>query len=141
MKNIMLKIIGTQVTADLEEEQLELITEGKLYEKGEALYLIYEESTLSGMPGCRTRLKMKDNTIKMKRVGESIGIDTEIEFEKGKRYTGYYDTPYGAVEIEVLTNSIQNSLNADGTGFLDIDYHISLKGLVEGRNKLNIELM
>ena len=63
MKNIMMKIIGTQVTADLEEDQLEFITEGKLYEKGDALYLIYDESEISGMPGCRTRLKLKNGTI------------------------------------------------------------------------------
>lgn len=141
MKNIMMKIIGTQVTADLEEDQLEFITEGKLYEKGDALYLIYDESEISGMPGCRTRLKLKNGTIKMKRVGENVGIDTEIEFEKGKRYTGYYDTPFGAIEMEVLTNHVENSVTTEGKGMLDIDYHISLKGLAEGRNKLNIELM
>ena len=141
MREIMMKIIGTQVTADLEEDQMEFVTEGKLYEKGEALYLIYDESEISGMPGCRTRLKLKDGNIKMKRVGKNVGIDTEIEFEKGKRYTGYYDTPYGTIEMEVLTNHIENNLRSDGTGSLDIDYHISLKDLLEGRNKLNIELM
>ena len=141
MREIMMKIIGTQVTADLEEDQMEFVTEGKLYEKGEALYLIYDESEISGMPGCRTRLKLKDGNIKMKRVGKNVGIDTEIEFEKGKRYTGYYDTPYGTIEMEVLTNHIENNLRSDGTGSLDIDYHISLKGLLEGTNKINIELM
>ncbi len=43
--------------------------------------------------------------------------------------------------MEVLTNHVENSVTAEGTGQLDIDYHISLKGLAEGRNKLNIELM
>ncbi|MCB6994635.1 DUF1934 domain-containing protein [bacterium 210820-DFI.6.37] len=141
MKNIMMKIIGTQVTADLEEDQMEFITEGKLYQKGDALYLIYDETEISGMPGCRTRLKLKNGTVKMKRIGENVGIDTEIEFEQGKRYNGYYDTPFGAIEMEVLTNHIENSLTPEGTGTVDIDYHISLKGLVEGRNRLNIQLM
>lgn len=142
MKEIMMKIIGTQVNDDMEDDQLELITEGKLYEKGEAMYLIYDETELSGMPGCKTRLKlMKDGAVKMRRVGKSIGIDTEIEFAQGKRYNGYYGTPYGPVEIEVLTNHLENKVRPDGTGSLDIDYSISLKGLTEGRNKLNIQLM
>lgn len=141
MKDIMMKIIGTQLNADMEEDQMEFITEGKLYQRGDSLYLLYDESEISGMPGCKTRLKLKDGTIKMKRIGEDVGIDTEIEFEKGKRYTGYYDTPFGAIEMEVLTNHIENSLTPEGTGVLDIDYHISLKGLAEGRNKLNIQLM
>lgn len=142
MKDIMMRIIGTQFGENQEEEdQMEFITEGKLYEKGEAIYLLYDETEISGMPGCKTRLKLKDGVIKMKRVGKSIGIDTEIQFEKGKRYTGYYDTPYGAIQMEVLTNHIENTLSPDGTGTLDIDYDISLKGLLEGRNRLNIQLM
>ncbi|MCI8645593.1 MAG: DUF1934 domain-containing protein [Firmicutes bacterium] len=141
MKEVMMRIIGTQVNANAEEEQLELITEGKLYEKGEAMYLIYDETELSGMPGCKTRLKLKDGTVKMRRVGKSVGIDTEIEFEQGKRYNGYYGTPYGAVELEVLTNRLENGIRPDGTGSLDIDYSVSLKGLTEGRNRLNIQFM
>ena len=141
MKEIMMKIIGTQMNADMEEDKMEFITEGKLYQKGDSMYLLYDESEISGMPGCKTRLKLKGGTIKMKRIGEKVGIDTEIEFEKGKRYTGYYDTPFGAIEMEVLTDHIENNLTPEGKGTLDIDYHISLKGLAEGRNKLNIQLM
>lgn len=141
MKEIMMKIVGTQVNSEDEKDQMEFVTEGKLYEKGEALYLLYDESELSGMPGCSTRLKVKKDTIKMKRIGRAIGMDTEIEFEKGKRYTGFYDTPYGAIEMEVLTNDLKTTLTPEGTGFIAIDYHISLKGLVEGRNKLNIKLI
>jgi uncharacterized beta-barrel protein YwiB (DUF1934 family) len=93
------------------------------------------------MPGCKTKLEFREGRIKMSRLGEGIGADTEIEFSKGKRYTGYYDTPFGAIEMEVLTNDIENNLSIDGTGSVNIDYHISLKGLSEGRNRLNIEVM
>lgn len=77
----------------------------------------------------------------MKRFGRGAGTGTEIRFRKGKRYTGYYDTPYGPIELEVLTNKLENTLSEQGDGQIDIDYSISLKGLMEGRNKLNITLM
>lgn len=141
MKDIMLKIVGTQVSVDFEEDRMEFITEGKLFTQDGALCLLYEESEFSGMPGCKTMLKLEKDTIKMQRIGDEIGLDTEIEFEKGKRYTGYYDTPYGAVQMEVLTNSLKSDLTKEGSGSIDIDYNISLKGLAEGRNKLNIQLM
>ena len=64
-----------------------------------------------------------------------------IRFERGKRYSGLYDTPFGAIEMEVLTNKLENNLTEEGGGNLDIDYSISLKGLIEGRNQLNITLM
>ncbi|MEG0829539.1 MAG: DUF1934 domain-containing protein [Anaerovoracaceae bacterium] len=141
MGEIMLKIIGTQVTANMEEERVEFVTEGSLYEKEEALYLVYQESELSGMDGCKTRLKLMNDVIRMNRVGDNVGMDTEMVFETGKRYNGHYDTPFGTIQMEVLTNSVENKLTADGKGFIDIDYNISLKGLVEGRNKLNIQVM
>lgn len=142
MKDIMLKIIGKQINMDNEEDVLEFMTEGKFHEKDGALYLMYKESELSGMDGCTTSLKIKDGTIRMRRFGEKIPMDTVIEFEKGRRFEGYYDTPFGAVELEVLTNDIVNNLAYDqAKGTLNIDYHISLRGLTEGRSKLDIEII
>ncbi|MEA4986973.1 MAG: DUF1934 domain-containing protein [Anaerovorax sp.] len=142
MKDIMLKIIGKQITSEQEENVLEFITEGKFYEKGDSLYLVYKESEVSGMEGCTTSLKIKGDTVKMRRYGDAVPLDTVIEFEKGKRFEGYYDTPFGAVEMEVLTNEIENQLQGDiGKGTLKIDYHISLRGLTEGRSKLDIEII
>lgn len=139
MKDIMLKIVGKQVFEDEEADQIEFVTEGKLYERGNSLYLIYDESEFSGMPGCKTSLKVAGDTLRMSRVGGESGGNTAIEFEKGKRYTSYYDTPYGAVEMEVLTNFVRNNLKSDG-GTVHIDYNVSLKGLAEGRSKLDIEV-
>ncbi|MDO4485912.1 MAG: DUF1934 domain-containing protein [Bacillota bacterium] len=141
MKEIMVRIRGNQITKEAGEDSMEFVTEAKLYERGGALYLIYEESEVSGIPGCRTRLKLKGDQVQMKRIGSGAGIGSEIRFEKGKRYNGFYDTPFGAIEMEVLTNKLENTLSAEGDGQLDIDYSISLKGLLEGRNRLNITMM
>lgn len=142
MKDIMLKIIGKQVTADSEEAQLEFVTEGKYYVKGDSVYLLYDESEFSGMEGCTTSLKITGDIIKMNRYGQSISFDTEIEFEKGKRFKGYYDTPYGSIEMEVLTNDVVNKIEkTEGRGSVNIDYHISLRGLSEGRSILDIEII
>ena len=132
MKDIMLKIIGKQYnTEDKSEEQLEFITEGKLFEKGESTYLMYDESEFSGFPGCKTTLKLTGDCIKMRRIGEQVGYGTEIVFEKGKRFSGRYETPYGIMDMEVLTNDVINSLSKDGIGSIKIDYHVSLSGVAE----------
>ncbi len=144
MKDIMLKIVGKQIIGDFreEEDQLELVTEGKYYEKDGTVFLSYDESGFSGMEGCTTSLAITGDEILMKRCGEAVPLDTEIRFEKGKRFTGYYGTPYGAVEMEVLTNNVVNNISREeAKGSLDIDYHISLRGLSEGRSRLNIEII
>jgi uncharacterized beta-barrel protein YwiB (DUF1934 family) len=143
MKDIMLKIVGKQLYGFSDEEnQLEFVTEGKFYEKEDSVYLLYDESKVSGMEGCTTRLKITGDKVQMQRKGDLVPLDTEIEFEKGKRFTGYYNTVFGAVEMEVLTNDVVNKIDkAEGKGTLDIDYHISLRGLSEGRSRLAIEVL
>lgn len=137
MKNIMLKIIGKQKNKD-EEEVIEFVTEGKYYKKGDTTYLVYKETELIGIEGSTTTLKITDDHIKMKRFGTS---DSEIEFQKGKKFNSYYNTPYGNIAMEILTKNIQNQLKDDLTGSLDIEYDISMQGLMEGSNKLNIQIM
>lgn len=140
MKDIMLKITGRQFSGDSSEDQMEFITEGKLYEKGDSTYLIYDESEFSGFPGCKTTLKLTGDCIRMKRIGSEVGFGMEFIFEKGKRFNSKYHTPYGNLDMEVLTNDVVNNLSKEGIGDIDIDYHVSLNGMAEGRNRLKIEV-
>ena len=139
----MLKIIGRQINRGQEDTDIiEFITEGKMRNKGDSIYLQYDEGDISGMAGCRTMLKITDKRIRMKRFGGDVSLDTVIDFERGKRFIGVYDTPYGSIEMEVLTNMITNKIDKENAkGTIDIDYHMNLKGLSGGRNVLNIEIM
>ena len=141
MKDIMLKIIGKQFSGDEAEEQMEFVTEGKLYEKNGATYLIYEESEFSGFPGCKTSLKLTGDTIRLKRIGDGTEYGMEIEFKEGQRFSSKYDTPYGPIGMEVLTDSVTNDLSPEGYGKIGVKYQVSLGGMAEGRNELNIELI
>lgn len=138
MKNIMLKIIGKQINKDGEEDVIELVTEGKYYKKGDTTYLVYQESEISGMEGCTTTLKITDDLVSMKRFGTA---NSEIKFKKGVRFNTFYNTPMGNIELEILTKQINNTISDTAKGSIDIEYDISLQGLVEGRNKMNIKIM
>ena len=140
MKDIMLKITGRQYEGDEPQEKMEFVTEGKLFERGGATYLVYDESEFSGFPGCKTSLKLKGNHVRMKRTGNDLETGTVMEFESGKRFTSKYETPYGIMDMEILTDRVDNNLSENGTGNVDIDYHVSLEGALEGRNELRIEV-
>ena len=86
-------------------------------------------------------MRLRGEELQMKRVGEGVGVGNEILFSKGQRFTGLYDTPFGPIELEVLTNDLAKDISDEGKGSIDVDYDISLKGLAEGRNTLNITLM
>lgn len=141
MRDITLKIIGKQCYDGKEEEQMEFITDGQLYVRDDSVYMIYDESEVSGMTGCKTTLKVKGDSVKMRRIGE-IGFNTELYFEKGKRFSSTYDTPYGPMDIEVLTSRVENNLNMEELkGNIDIEYNVSLEGMAEGKNRLTIDIM
>jgi len=140
MKDIMLRITGTQ-NIDNDTDTIEFMTEGRIYQKEDATYIVYEESRFSGLGGCKTTVRVSGDNVKMFRFGESFPMDTKIEFQKGKRFEGYYQTPFGPVEMEVTTNSLTNNLSFEKGGRLNIDYNIALIGLSEGRSVLDIEVM
>ncbi len=143
MTDIMLKVIGSQIENGEEKEQIEFVTEGTIADQPDNFQLSYEESEISGMPGCHTRLTIAKNEPRinmLRKTDDQSSFDTEIEFVTGKRHNGYYATPYGPLEMEVLTNSIKGDLDENGYGVIDLEYSIALKGLLEGRNKLQIEI-
>ena len=102
MKDIMLKITGRQYDGDKPLDKMEFVTEGKMYERNGATYLVYEESEFSGFPGCKTSLKLTGDRVRMKRIGENMADGTIMEFESGKRFTSTYETPYGEMDMEIL---------------------------------------
>lgn len=141
MRDITLKIVGKQCYDGKEEDQMEFVTDGRLYVRDDSVYMIYDETEVSGMEGCKTTLKIKGDSVKMRRIGE-IGYNTELYFEKGKRFNSTYDTPYGPMDVEVLTSRVQNNLNMDELkGNIDIEYDVSLEGMAEGKNRLTIDIM
>ena len=82
MKEVMIRIKGQQVTGEAGEDIMEFVTEAKIYSRGGALYLVYDESELSGIPGCRTRLKFKDG--KLQRNAEARLIRDNVVVFEGK---------------------------------------------------------
>lgn len=141
MKDITLKITGKQRFKDVEEEQMEFVTDGRLYLKNDAVYLIYDESEVSGMKGCTTTIKVKNDSVKMRRSGKA-GFNSEMYFEKGERYVSRYDTPFGRMEVEMLTDWVNNNIDTGTlTGSIDIGYSICLDGAAEGKNRIRIEIM
>jgi uncharacterized beta-barrel protein YwiB (DUF1934 family) len=138
VKNVILKIKGIQMPGGKDEDVIELITEGKFYDKDNAKYLVYEESQLSGMEGCTTTLKITHDKIEMKRFGKAT---SQLVFQKGKRHVTNYSTVYGNFRMEILTKKLDMEIDENFKGNISLEYQMSLQGLSEGTNRLDIEIM
>jgi len=79
--------------------------------------------------------------LRMKRIGRAGG-GTEMYFEVNKRFTSTYRTPYGPMDIEILTRSVNNEFDMETlSGNVAVCYDVSLQGMAEGKNKLEINVM
>ena len=140
MKDVVLKISGKTINQGVdcqtEDELIEFITEGKMASRGNCMFFSYPESSLSGIEGCTTSLTVSADRVKMKRTGAAFPNGSELEFEKGKRFMGLYETPFGSVGLEVLTNDIKRK--AEG---LSIDYSVCFGGQTEMRHRFDIEVL
>lgn len=137
-KDIIMKIKTVQQSVLGEEEPMELLTEAKRVVKNGAVYLIYEETELSGIPGCVTSIRIEGEEVRLRRFGT---FPQEMRFEVGKRFLGLYDTPVGMVDMEITTNSLKAELADEGTkGTIFLDYNIKLRGLMAARNTMEIKL-
>ena len=80
-KDVLITLVGTQ-NNDGEKDKIELITEGSMYKKGDAYYITYKESELTGMDGTTTTVKVQDKKVTILRFGTN---NTQLIFEKGRK--------------------------------------------------------
>ncbi|EOD01679.1 DUF1934 domain-containing protein [Caldisalinibacter kiritimatiensis] len=137
MKEVKLKIVGKQINEDGEENVIELVTEGKFYKKNDSIYLVYDESEISGMDGSTTTLKIQDDKVMMKRFGSN---NSKLIFEKGKKHKTGYQTPYGILDLEVITNKLNVDIVDGGKGSLSLSYRLNISNTMETKNELDIDI-
>ena len=135
--NVIISIQGKQSFEDAGEETIELVTEGRLEEDGQAGYtLSYQESELTGLEGTLTTFQIEKNRITLLRIGE---FNSQMVFEEGRRHLSMYETPYGALSVGVNTRRMRSDLGLAG-GNIEIDYAIEIDHAVAGQNLFRIQV-
>ncbi len=137
MKEVMITIKGKQTSVQGEENNIEMVTEGKFYKKNDAYYIVYDESEITGMEGSTTTLKIEGKKISMKRFGNNT---SKLIFEKGKKHVSDYETVYGDMVIEVTTSNVDVNISDIGEGSINLAYRLGISGVIESSNKLLIEM-
>lgn len=134
-KMVILKVESVIKMNGEEDQVMELMTEGKFYNKNGSRYFLYEESEVSGMAGDKTMLKLMSHQVVMHRYGENT---SELCFEEGRRHEASYHTPYGQFHMEVLASKVFFEIDEDGGGSIELGYELSIKGMGETRTHMKI---
>ena len=133
----MITIKGIQF-ADNDQESVELTTVGRLYRRGEAYYICYNESEATGFDGAKTTLKVEgDRRVTMRRTGENMR--SQLIIEKGQRHQCVYDTGFGTMMLGISGDDIVSCLN-DAGGHLQVRYTLDVNASMASENELQVDV-
>lgn len=135
-KDVIISIEGFQAYEDTDNDDICLVTEGKLTQQEDALDLSYEESALTGMEGTTTTFQIRGPRVTLLRTGT---VCSQMVFEEGRRHLSLYSTPYGNLEVGVSTSKLRSTLSSAG-GRLEIDYSIEIDHALAGRNTFRVSV-
>ena len=136
-KEIILFVKGEQCYEGVEPEVTELITEGTMtIDDGGAIILEYQESEITGMEGTSTRFTVNQDEVELTRTGM---VESRILFQRGRRNSSLYETPWGTMMVDVSTTQLAHRLNERG-GVMEIGFTIAVNHQVTGENRFKIRV-
>ena len=137
MDNVVVKIIGVQKDIYGEETCIETTVLGRYYLKNGVHYLTYIDEPLS-REGFQTTtlLKVYSDHIILARTGN---VEQRQVFRLGDRTSSTYATPYGNMELSILTRQIKADFRV-ASGAIDIAYDLEVDGQWQSENVLSITI-
>jgi uncharacterized beta-barrel protein YwiB (DUF1934 family) len=132
-KNVIMKILGEQ-TENGKTNRLELITEGRYYDRDGALCLEYQESEISGMEGVTTTISVQGKMVSLIRRGQA---NSHMVFEPGKKCIHQYDTPMGTMEMGIYPLRVDVDLGEE-EGRVGLSYQLDIDGRFTSSNSISV---
>ncbi len=133
-EKVMIHIKGFQNYEAADKDDIGLITEGTLTATPFGWELAYQESELTGMEGTLTTFLIEKERVTLLRTGT---VCTQMVFERNRRHHSMYNTPYGSLEVSIVTSLMEVSMGENG-GIMNIDYAIELDHAMMGQNSFRI---
>ena len=133
--NAIITVKGNQ-SLNNDSSDIEIITEG-IFKKSESGYTIqYNETEMTGFEGTTTTLNVSDGSVTLIRTGSN---NSSMIFEKGQKYMGHYETPYGSFTIGIISNKVNIDLTDSG-GNIQVGYLLEIDNLVTSTNSITLSI-
>lgn len=135
-QTVMLSILGRQHYLGQDPEEIQLVTEGVLEDKGDRWELSYEETDLTGMSGVTTTFLVEADKITLKRSGK---LNSQMVFQEGVSHESLYQMDFGALMICVRASRVMADICPDG-GMIDLIYDIELEQTAAGSIDYHLDI-
>jgi uncharacterized beta-barrel protein YwiB (DUF1934 family) len=135
--NVLLTINGRQWSGHEQPQVIRLTTEGSLYRRASAWYVVYEESSATGMEGTRTTMEVSDDgSVVLTRTGSH---EMRLTFLAGSRHITRMNTPYGDLDVAVYTSLVQSEIDDKG-GYIQLGYTIDFNNRDQLNTRLDVKI-
>lgn len=133
-KRALISITSRQKSQD--EDAIEVQTPGSFSKERDLYCARYDETEISGMEGTTTTIEINPNKLLLIREGTT---SAKMEFQKDNKYTTLYNTPYGSLELVILTRDLKIDINENG-GEIFVNYDMSVSGQLPQKTELKINI-
>lgn len=100
-KEVLITVSGVQI--DIEDTPIELVTTGTYYLKNGKHYVLYEEQAEEQDSITKNTVKFYDGHFEMTKKGSTNSF---LLFDKGQKSSSVYNTPFGPLQIDVMTKEL-----------------------------------
>lgn len=136
MRKVIVTVIGTQTDAAGEENRMEFVTVGSRQDKNGISYITYRESEVTGLEGTTTLLKLYPDYFSVVRMG---AVEHKQEYRMGRPCPSVYITPYGRLEMTILTRRLEMMTDGGGES-ITAGYDLTIDGRWQSYNTLAVSI-
>ena len=119
-KDVLITVSGVQM--DIDDTPIELVTTGTYYLKNGKHYVLYDEQAEDQVPVTRNTVKFYDGHFEMMKKG---GVNSLLTFDNGKKSSSVYNTPFGPLQMDVVTKEMEISESEDELS-VNIEYTLDI---------------
>ena len=134
MKAIV-EVTGVQ-TIDGEKNDSQIICEGTYQYTKDKAVIKYTHADANAEDEYKTTIELTSSGMTMIKEGQ---FSSTMQFAPSMKYTGTYSTPFGCLNINVLTDYIDAYLDEDG-GMIRLAYVLEMGNMVNSLNELCIKV-
>ncbi len=110
-KDVFVKVRGLHIAADTDSDiPIEVISKGSYYLKNGKHYLLYEEAMEGFNDVTKNRLTFTEDRLEITKSGV---INAHLLFERDKRNSTFYYTPFGSITVGIDTKNMDISITDD----------------------------
>ena len=132
--DVLLTVRSEQDYEGGERDEFTLTADGVLEDTPEGWTLCYDQTAENEQ--MHTVLVIGAQRVVLRRSGT---LKSEMVFEAGKTHTTVYELPFGALSMEVSTDSIRQKLS-ERRGLLEIRYRITVGEQMKSRNSFRMQI-